>query len=184
MKSSILDGLTQLLLKALRDIGILRAKQQHMPPSLPPELPPEPPPIVEQLAWDSPANVRHSARVIMDEMGLTGVIDPATGLSAKDLLTSVIYQESRFNPKAIGKPNFNNSRDYGLVQVNNGHNANDDPYWIGPGAYFESTDEVLNDPAKNVRLLVEQYKAGNIHYWSSYVSRAYRQWFDGSNLLV
>lgn len=168
MKPSILDGLKQALLKALRDIGILRAKQHTMPPALPPDLPPEPPALV--LEWDTEAKATHSARVIMDEYGLTW--------PEKGILCAIIKQESNWNPKAVSKPNTNGTQDYGLVQVNNGKNVQGVPYWIGPGAIFHDVAEVLDNPEKNVRMLVEQYKLGNLKYWSSYNSGAYKQWLN------
>ena len=105
----------------------------------------------------------------MDTFGLTW--------KEKDLLSACIQQESQFNPKAISPPNFNKSRDWGLAQFNDGKNkTTGKAYWIGEGAPFKDTNEVLNDPAKNVRIMCEQYKKGNLKYWSSYVSGAYRQW--------
>lgn len=112
----------------------------------------------------------------MDEMGLTGVVDKPTGLMAKDLLCMCIKQESGWNPKAIGKPNKNGTQDFGLCQYNNGHNAKGVPLWIGKGAVFKDTNEVLNDPEKNVRIMVKTYLAGHLNWWASYSTGAYRKW--------
>lgn len=121
-----------------------------------------------KLKWDTPANVRHSVRVMCDEAGLS--------LAAKNIITACIQQESQFNTKAIGQPNRNGTIDYGLCQYNNGRNARGVPYWIGPGADFASIEEVLNDPEKNVRVMIREYKKGNIRYWSSYSTGAYKKW--------
>ena len=91
--------------------------------------------------------MRHSIRVMCDNAGLT--------FDAKNILTTCIYQESRFNPKAIGSVNHDGTRDWGLCQYNDGHNPQTGaPYWIGKGATFASTDDVLNDPEKNVRVMI------------------------------
>jgi len=171
-----LEALKQQLLKAL---AFLKTYKKPMPDA-PLEQPlPVPPPIEtkQSLKWDTPADARHSARVIMDEMGLTGVVDRKTGLKAKDLLTACIMQESGFNPKAIGRTNFDGTRDYGLAQFNTGKNKRTgQPYWIGPGAAFKDIEEVLNNPEKNVRIMVNEYKRGNLRLWASYSTGAYKKW--------
>ena len=117
--------------------------------------------------WSSPENVRHSIRVMCDAAGM-GYVD-------KNTLTACVYQESEFNPRAIGKPNSNGTQDFGLAQYNNG-SINGIPLWIGPGAAFASTDEVLNNPAKNIRIMILQFKSGHRILWSSYKTGAYIQW--------
>ena len=129
----------------------------------------------ETLLWDTPQHAWHSARVIMDQMGLAGLIDRTTGIPAKDLLCACIYQESQFHPAAIGKPNHNGTRDYGLCQYNDGHNSKGFPLWIGPGAAFSSIQEVINNPEKNVRIMVQMYKLGHLNWWSSYSTGAYKE---------
>lgn len=100
------------------------------------------------------------------------------GLSwgAKQIITACIMQESRFHPDAKGPVNENGTRDWGLCQYNDGKNSKGQAYWIGPGADFASTEEVLNDPEKNVRVMIREYKKGNIKRWSSYSTGAYKQW--------
>lgn len=169
---------TQVLLKQVMDLLIkLNIKtdpiliqnliEQHMEAPTPPQ---------SKYKWDTPANARHSSRVIMDEMGLTGLVDKPTKLKAKDLLCACIQQESGFNPRAIGAKNSNGTTDYGLCQYNDGKNAQGQAYWIGKGADFKDIDEVLGDPEKNVRVMVREYKKGNLKYWSSYSTGAYRKW--------
>lgn len=132
-------------------------------------------PVPENLLWDTQKRAFHSARVVMDETGLTGVTDKATGHSAKDLLCACIFQESRFRPSAIGKPNSNGTIDYGLCQYNNGK-LNGVPLWIGPGAAFASIQEVLTNPEKNVRIMVKTYKQGHLDWWASYKFGDYKPW--------
>lgn len=117
--------------------------------------------------WDTPDNVRHSIRVLCDETGLN--------LTDKNIITACIKQESGFNPKAIGAPNTNGTTDYGLCQYNNGHNRLGVPFWIGPGATFASIEEVLNDPEKNVRVMINALQHGRLHLWSSYSTGAYKK---------
>jgi hypothetical protein len=130
----------------------------------------------DRFAWGTPEQARLSARVIMDEMGLTGVVDKVTGLKAKNLLCACIQQESQFNPRAIGKPNKDGTKDYGLCQYNNGKNTKGVPYWIGGGADFKDIDEVLDNPEKNIRVMVREYKKGNLKWWASYSTGAYKKY--------
>ena len=90
---------------------------------------------------------------------------------------SCIRQESNWDPKAISPLNKNNTRDYGLVQINN-HVG----YWIGDGLYFSSIDEVLNNPEKSARFMIKQFKAGKQNFWSSYNSKAYLKWLLSESL--
>ena len=123
----------------------------------------------ETLKWDTPQNVRHSVRVMCDNAGLS--------VEAKNIITACIKQESNFIPKAVGKTNSNGTTDYGLCQYNNGRNRKTGAYyWIGPGADFANIAEVLNDPEKNVRIMIREYKKGNIKLWSSYSTGAYKRW--------
>jgi Transglycosylase SLT domain len=118
--------------------------------------------------WDTTLHARHSTRVICDEEGLTW--------DEKNIITACIMQESQFNPRAIGRINSDGTQDFGLCQYNNGMNRHGVPYWIGKGAAFESVDEVLDDPEKNVRIMIATMKAGHIGWWASYSTGAYRKW--------
>ena len=109
-------------------------------------------------------NNRHNVRVLCDLAGLA--------LYDKNVITACIEQESDFDPQAIGKPNANGTIDYGICQFNNGE-LHGVPLWIGEGAYFTSTDEVLRDPTKCVNEMIAQYKLGHINWWSSYSTGAY-----------
>lgn len=110
--------------------------------------------------WDTRNNSRHSVRVICDEEGLTAV--------EKNELCATIGGESNWNPGAIGKPNFDGSRDYGIIQLNN-------KYWIGAGKLFPDTDYVLNNPEECVRWMCKQWKLGNKNWWYAYKNGSYKR---------
>jgi hypothetical protein len=94
-------------------------------------------------------------------------------VNQKNEICYTIWGESQFNTKIIGKPNKNGTKDYGIAQYNDGTNAKDIPFWIGEGATFASTDEVLNNPAKCVRVMIQTYKVGHIGWW--YGHKGYSQ---------
>ena len=142
------------LIKAL--IALLFHKQQQVPVEVPVLPLPEPP----KYDWDTPELVRHSIRVICDEYNLTW--------TEKDLICAVIQAESGFNTKATNK-NTNGTTDWGLCQIN-------DYWWIGPDKYFKSVDEVMNDPEKSVRFMIEQFKLGHIEYWIAFKNGSYRKY--------
>lgn len=122
----------------------------------------------ELLLWDTPTQVRHSIRVMCDNAGLS--------VRDKNILCACIQQESNFIPTAIGKPNSDGTQDFGLCQYNNGKNSHGQAYWIGPGAAFSSVDEVLKNPEKNVRVMIDMFKAGHQAWWASYSTGAYKKW--------
>lgn len=132
---------------------------QPLPPQPPPSTqnPAPEPPKNATLLWDTPQNTRHSCRVIMDQYELTW--------DEKDLLCAVIEAESGFNIHATHKNN-NGSSDFGLVQMNS-------TYWVGPGKYFSSVQEVFDDPAKSVRFMIESYKSGHLNRWYAYTNKSY-----------
>lgn len=122
------------------------------------------------LPWEnkiSSVNNRHNVRVMCDLAGLK--------LFDKNVITACVEQESDFYPLAIGKPNSNGTKDWGICQFNDGkyHDLN---LWIGPGAHFPNTQYVLDNPEECVRVMIAQYKAGNIHFWSSYSTGAYKKY--------
>jgi hypothetical protein len=169
---------------------VLKYHSLYQSPALPRETPVERPPEVTPTAtstpatipesapspaldWSSPKGAWHAARVTMDDMGLTGVVDPTTGVKAKDLLCACIYQESRFNNSAINRNRAPGgallSSDWGLCQIN-------DFYHIGPGKDFPSTAYVVIHPEKAVAFMIRMYNAGLLKQWVSFSSGAYRQW--------
>jgi len=120
----------------------------------------EPKPTILPLRWNNYQNTRKSVRMICDDEKLS--------LNAKNLITAVIRAESNFNSKAISK-NANGSRDWGLCQFNDSPRYG----WIGKGLVFENTDEVLSNPEKNVRIIIREFRKGNLIYWSAYKSKKY-----------
>lgn len=118
------------------------------------------PPPVPELLWDTPTNVRHSIRVMCDDAGLS--------VGSKNIICATIQAESEFNTKAVGKPNSNGTRDWGICQIN-------DRLWIGPGKVFASTDQVLNEPELSVKFMINQYKRGNIRWWMAFVNGSYKK---------
>ena len=115
-------------------------------------------------------NNRHNVRVLCDLAGLD--------LKGKNIITACIEQESDFWPGAVGKPNPNGTRDWGICQFNDGklHGV---PLWIGPGAAFPSTDFVLQNPRECVELMINLYKEGKIGLWSSFCTGAYLKFMPG-----
>lgn len=160
-------NLLESLLLTLREwLGLLpkeSVKSVITPEVITPKMPEEP-----KYKWDTKANVRHSVRVICDEEGLNW--------ANKNLICACIEQESGFNPKAIGKINKDGTQDFGLCQYNNGKNGRGQAYWIGANADFKNVDEVLNNPEKNVRVMIREFERGNLKYWSSYKTGAYKKY--------
>lgn len=111
----------------------------------------------EVLLWDTQKQAWHSVRVMCDKMGLT--------YDQKNEICYTIWGESEFKIKVVGKPNKNGTRDYGICQFNDGKNAKGIPFWIGKGAAFKDVDEVLNNPEKCVRIMIQEYKNGHIGWW-------------------
>lgn len=109
------------------------------------------------LLWATPKDAFHSTRVMCDDAGLS--------YDDKNEICYTIWGESEFHIRAIGKPNKNGTRDFGICQFNDGKNAKGIPLWIGEGATFKDTNEVLTNPEKCVRVMIQTYKAGHIGWW-------------------
>jgi hypothetical protein len=116
----------------------------------PQPIPPTPPP---KYLWDTPANARHSLRVICDEEGLT--------VALKNDFSRTINCESGYHIGAV-HPNVVNgkvvSTDYGICQIN-------DHYHIGAGKDFPSVEYVMNNPEACVRWAARMAKAGKLDLW-------------------
>jgi hypothetical protein len=115
------------------------------------------------LDWSSPILARHSVRVICDEEGLL--------VKDKNDLCATVGAESGWNPNAIGKPNFDGTRDYGICQINT-------KYWIGTGKKFPSTDFVLTHPSECIRWMCEQWKAGHQDWWYGWKTGNYKNFYQ------
>lgn len=118
--------------------------------------PPKPITVIK-YQWDTRNSAKHSCRLIMDEHGLAW--------KEKDLLCAVIEAESGFKINAVNH-NTDGTSDYGICQINT-------RYWIGPGKYFSSKEEVFEKPEKSVRFMCEKYRAGHLHYWAAYQNKSY-----------
>lgn len=89
-------------------------KNLFMKPTIPEPavIPPQPVPVqptpapISPLDWSTPLNARHSVRVMCDNAGMS-VVD-------KNILCACVQQESGFIPSAVGKPNNNGTRDWGI----------------------------------------------------------------------
>lgn len=132
-------------------------------PITPPVSPETPPtrPVEEpspKYLWDTPTNARHSVRVICDEEGLD--------IEQKNTMCATIGAESGWTTTAIGKPNSNGTRDWGIVQLNDG-------LWIGQGKPFLTTDYVLTHPEECVRWMSKQWKLGHRNWWIAYKNKSY-----------
>lgn len=124
--------------------------------------------LLSTMRWETKQQIRRNVRVLCDEFALS--------YARKNDLCACIRQESQWLPRIVSRPNKNGTRDWGLVQVNDGTNSKGVPFWIGKGAYFTSTDEVLNDTAKSAIFMIKLFKAGYMRYWSSWNSGAYKKW--------
>jgi len=161
---AITDTIKNILLWIQEQITSLKKNNVYKPLSevLPTIINPVTPtvPVVETLPlkWDNVANVRHSCRVIMDRQNLS--------VKEKDLLCAVIMAESGMNPRAVGKPNYDGSRDWGLVQIN-------DKIWIGFDKPFKTTQEVLDNPEKCVEFMIKWYVLGHLDWWIAYKNKSY-----------
>lgn len=131
----------------------------------PPAQPITPDSLVPKYLWDTPENARHSVRVICDEEGLS--------VADKNTLCSVISCESGFNTQAKNENKDTSgkvvSTDYGICQFN-------DFYYIGSGKPIASVDEALNNPEKCVRVMIQQFKAGNLKHWVCFSSGKYKSY--------
>ncbi len=144
----------------------------HMPPTQP--IPANPDAIM--YPWDTPQHNYHNVRVLCDTAGLS--------VQEKNLLCSVVYQESEFhNYYPSGKPvenlNLNkdgsvSSTDWGLLEIN-------DFFHIGVGKDFPSVEFVLQNPDKVVLWFIGMYQHGNLYQWSSYKTGMNRQWLRPSS---
>jgi hypothetical protein len=128
------------------------------------------PPNDTMVPWvfgvDGSENNRHNVRVLCDLKNLSG--------HDKNVITACVEQESDFNPSAVGKPNENGTIDYGIAQFNNGE-LHGVPLWIGTGAAFATTQEVLSDPTKCINLMIDEFLAGHPNWWMSYSTGAYKK---------
>lgn len=108
--------------------------------------------------WNTPAKAKHSVRVICDELGLS--------VADKNLICAVIQCESGFNVNCV-HPNQDarKSTDYGICQFND--------YWYKT---LISPEDALHDPEKAVRLMISQFKKGQLKDWVCYKEGMYKKY--------
>lgn len=184
---------------ALKTMGEALKVWKDLRTVLPPKpiLPPVPvAPVAPKYLWGTPADARHSVRVICDERGLSptpNVNIDGKFYTPKDIICACIMRESGFNNLRIdGSPTrgFNYrlnpdktimrtpdgkpivaSTDWGICQIN------DTKGWhIGPGCHFKDVDDVVKNPTKAVNYMVDLYESGQIRLWSSYSTGAYKKY--------
>lgn len=109
--------------------------------------------------WDTPEEARHSVRVICDEEGLS--------VQDKNDLCATVGAESGWKPGAIGKPNKDGSRDYGIIQLN-------DKYWIGKVKLFPTTDFVLENPEICIRWMCGNW-VEHKKWWYGFTNGSYKK---------
>lgn len=165
--AALTGALTALLMKVYRARPYLE-EEPTMPLEAPKTLPEAPlpikPPSMPKLDFSTPKAAYHSTRVLCDEMGLT--------LEEKNTICACIFQESRFDNRAIGKNK--KSTDWGIVQVND--------FWhIGKGKQFPSVEYVVANPETCVRWMINCLIQKNLEMWASYKSGAYKQWLSTSS---
>lgn len=131
------------------------------------DVPPQPPETVIYL-WDNPTNVRHSVRVLCDEMGMT--------LEQKNTMCATIGAESvGYNTQAVNRNFVTNaqgikvlaSTDWGLCQWNDYYHGSE----IAPQV-------ALQDPEAAVRLMGHYWKLGELYrtWWVAYKNGSYKQY--------
>lgn len=149
--------------------NMIQTQPKIMEPIITPDQsnPPMTPPVQSSYDFGDPVSARHSVRVICDEEGLS--------VDLKNILTACVQVESGFNTQATHK-NTNGTTDWGICQFNDGKTKSGIPYWIGQGALFKDTNEVLNNPEKCVRAMAREFKAGQMKLWASYNNGSYKQY--------
>lgn len=128
-------------------------------PQTPPTSENTPKPEIEPILskWDTPAKARHEIRVICDNSGLN--------LAEKNLLCQIINCESNFRIDAIHHNN-NGTFDYSLCQYNS-------RWWVGKDKPFKDKQDVFDNPERQVKILIKEYKAGRLNQWVCYKTKKY-----------
>ncbi len=176
-KKSVLSLYAELvkLLEKIRDLWAQVPPPQIPPPVIPPIInPPITPLPMPTYKWDTLANSRHSVRLICDEMlplKRTVLINGKYYLP-KDVITAVIQGESGFNNKAkcLNKnaQGVVTSTDWGICQIN-------DKYHVGAGKRWSSVAQIVNNPDKAVKWMIQMYNQGLLKLWVAYSSGAYKK---------
>lgn len=133
---------------------------------------PEPEPVTPTPVPPPDESLQAMARRVCIEEGI--------GLNTMADILATIHAESGWNPRALGRNRKNGkilSSDWGLCQFNDAKNPKTGvPYWIGPGAAFVSTEEVLSNPEKNVHVMCQAWKRGRRNDWKAYALGHYKKY--------
>lgn len=156
-KEEQISLIKKLLTSLLRLLGLV---QKDVPIQPPIEVPP---PVVNvpKYDWSTLSLAKHSVRLICDEEGLS--------VADKNDLCATVGAESGWKPTALGRPNANGTRDWGICQINDG-------LWIGAGKTFPTTAYVLANPEKCIRWMCTQWKAGHRNWWMGFTSGNYKSY--------
>lgn len=157
------------ILKAILETILPKKKIAEVKPEVLREMLAEPEPIelapvsIEyKFQWGTKEDIRHSIRVICDEMGMT--------VEQKNTMCATIYGESEFNLHARNENKRDGkvtSIDLGLCQWNT--------YYHGK----EITPiESINNPEKAVRLMAKYWLRGQRDLWIAYKSGSFRRYID------
>lgn len=111
--------------------------------------------VKPKYLWDTKTNIKHSIRVICDELGFT--------LEQKNTMCATIQAESGFilTAKHVNPT----STDWGLCQWNDKYHGSE----ITP-------DESVNNPEKAVRLMCTYWKRGQRDLWIAYKNGSYKKY--------
>ena len=152
-------SILQQLIEALKKLLGLKEKELSTPPVITPPKPELPP--LQALKWSTPTEARHSVRVLCDMEGLS--------VPDKNVVCAVVGAESGWKINAVGK-NTNGSIDYSLCQFNDGppNVPSNKKWWIGEGKSFSSPQDVFDNPERQVRIMISEFKRGNLKLWNAY----------------
>lgn len=145
-------------------LNLFKQNTPQIAPTLPPEQAPEAPTSpadAPKYDWSTPAEARHSLRLICDEEGLTVAQknDMSQIVHCESGYKNIIHQNIASKTLSDGSVHsYVSSTDWGICMIND--------YWhIGPGKEFPSTDYVMNNPDACVRWMARMIKAGKRNLW-------------------
>lgn len=164
----LLESLKRDLLRALEVLGFLRQTTPLLPVTLPTVVP-STPMLPPKYLWDTRQNVRHSIRVICDELGFT--FEQKNTMCATIGAESIGYNTRAVNKNYVLKPDGTRvlaSTDWGLCQWND--------YYHGKEISCGYSGDAMNDPEKAVRLMASYWKRGESGriLWIAYKNGSYK----------
>ena len=157
-----LDSITEIPIKPpVSEAKSPVTKKDTTPPAKPPETP-----IKRDIRWRGGA--------LADRLAMYEMINRVCKELAPELtrdIQATIAGESGWNQWCENHNNKNGTADYGIAQFNDGK-IKGVPMWIGNGATFRDKDEVLNNPKKCIRVMVQTFKEEHAKWWMAYPHRA------------